>query len=609
MSSTAWPITWDLDSLYPHPESDEFQSLLNEFRSAIEQLAADSEELPQFDVEPAAWTGFLDRVADILGQYEDLRAHVGCHAAADAENKALHGIEGRLSAISPTWQQVLTNIELGLRDIDEDRLQTIASRDQQLESILFFLLDRRRAGALRLPKAQELLAAELAVDGLDAWSRLYDRLSGELRIPVMERGEIVRKSPGQVQFDSPERSVRQNNFFASDKAWRTIADSCADALNHIAGARLTKYRRLGVDHLALPLHLNRMSRQTLDTMWQVISDRKHCLERYFSAKAARLGLERLAWYDVQAPLPTCPRPSRESGRTAGASGTLAWDEACSAVASCLTDFLPDFGTFSERAMREGWVEAENRPGKRQGGFCTGYPTRKQSRIFMTFTGSPDSMSTLAHELGHAYHSYVLRDQPLLLQDYPMNLAETASTFAEAVVNDQRLKAASTDHDRLAILDNMCADAVAFLMNIHCRFLFEDRFHQLRADGELTAERLSELMESAQREAYCNSLADDGYNPTFWISKLHFYISGWPFYNFPYTFGYLLSQGLYARAQEAGEQFADQYRRLLIATGCMSAEQAVQYTLGDDLTRPDFWNRCIDLIESRVDQFVQLASAD
>ena len=205
------------------------------------------------------------------------------------------------------------------------------------------------------------------------------------------------------------------------------------------------------------------------------------------------------------------------------------------------------------------------------------------------------MSTLAHELGHAYHSWVLRERPLFLRRYPMNLAETASTFAEAVLGEQRLDASTSTAEQLKILDLMLSDSVAFLMNIHARFLFEDNFHQERADGELTADRLSELMQSAQQAAYVNGLADDGWNPNFWISKLHFYISGLPFYNFPYTFGYLLSLGVYAVGKESSGDFPAQYRELLIATGCQETEAAVQSTLGYDLTQPDFWNKCLDIV--------------
>src|SRR5690349_24591020 len=124
---------------------------------------------------------------------------------------------------------------------------------------------------------------------------------------------------------------------------------------------------------------------------------------------------------------------------------------------------------------------------------------------------------------------------------------------------------------------MLADAVAYLMNIHARFIFENRFHEERHAVELPAARISELMLAAQKEAYLSSLAEDGWYPDFWVSKLHFYISGLPFYNFPYTFGYLLSTGLYALSQQAGKDFPGQYRGLLVATGCMETEPAVQST--------------------------------
>jgi oligoendopeptidase F len=155
---------------------------------------------------------------------------------------------------------------------------------------------------------------------------------------------------------------------------------------------------------------------------------------------------------------------------------------------------------------------------------------------------------------------------------------------------------------------MLGDAVAFLMNIHARFLFEDRFHRERRGGEVSHERLSELMLAAQQEAYLHALADDGWNPQFWISKLHFYISSLPFYNFPYTFGYLLSLGTFAIAKSDPRDFPERYRQLLIATGCCEAEEAVRSTLGDDLTRPDFWNRSLDIVDQRVARFLELADS-
>jgi oligoendopeptidase F len=592
-------LTWDLDSLYPHPQTDEFKSLFQQFKSDLKSLADDSESLPPVAAASAsAWGDYLERVADLFARYSDLGAFIGCHAAADAENKLFQQMEAALAALGPLSSQIFTNVELAFRPVSDKELSAFAETDERLNRIRFFLVDCRANAQFRLPKDQEMLAAELGVDGIHAWGRLYDRLSGELRIELMEKGEIVRKSPGQVRFDVPHRPTRENNFHATEKAWKQIADTCGDALNHIAGTRLAKYRRLETtDHLDAPLRANRMQRQTLETMWDVITERKGILLKYFERKAQLLGIERMAWFDQLAPLPQA---------SLGTSDTLTWDEACETIIETFNGFSGDFGSFARKALEDRWIEAEDRSGKRQGGFCTGLPVRQQSRIFMTFTGSADSMSTLAHELGHAYHSHVLRGQPFLLQDYPMNLAETASTFAEAILGEKRLERADSPNEQLGILNNMLGDSVAFLMNIHARFLFENRFHLERAEGELTADRLTELILAAQKEAYQDAF--DCWSEAFWMSKLHFYITGLPFYNFPYTFGYLLSLGLYSTADEFGDAFPEKVQELLIATGCMEAEDAVQSTLGYDLTQPDFWHKSIDVIDARVNQFLEVSEA-
>jgi pepF/M3 family oligoendopeptidase len=591
--------TWELDSLLPHPESDEFRAGFEEFRSELDRLAERSETLPSPEGSNGSvqeWAAFLREIELVSARGADLRAFVGCHAAADAQNKTFQRLEAQIASLEPAYERILTNIEYALCGVSDATFKRFVQADASLAEISFYLYDRRRNAELRLPKDQELLAADLAVDGLHAWGRLYDRISSELRIRVMERGEVVEKSPGQVQLDSVERSVRQNNFFAADKAWTDIADTCADALNHIAGTRLTLYRRLGLeDHLEVPLRQNRMRRESLAAMWSAVAMRKSTLLEYMNAKARLLGLNKLAWYDVLAPV---AQPA--------VAPALSYQQACHWVLAAFGQFSPDLGSFAEAALRDRWVEAENRAGKRQGGFCTTLPLAQQSRIFMTFTNSQDSMSTLAHELGHAYHSWVLRDRSVLLRDCPMCLAETASMFAENVLGEERLRSPSSRNEELSILDQMLSDAVLSLMNIHARFIFEENLYTRRAEGELEAATLSELMLAAQREAYQDGLAEEGWYPNFWISKLHFYISQLSFYNFPYTVGYLLSLGLYALATESSGDFPARFRALLLASGCQDTEEAVSSTLGHDLTDAAFWNRALDVVDKRIARFLELS---
>ncbi len=410
MTDSKYSLTWDLDSLLPHPESDEFKSALSQLAADLERLAEQSAELPvaSADVEAVdAWTQTLSLFEDVMTRLNDVGSFIGCHAAADAENKLFQQIEGQLAAMHPLVSRATTDIEFGLKECNDDAFAAFVEAGPELQSVRFFLEDQRKNAAMRLPKEMESLAADLDVDGKHAWGRLYDRVSSEIRVKVMEKGEVIEKSPGQVAWDSAERTVRENNFRAANKAWDSIADTCSDAINHIAGARLSKYRRLDVsDHLDAPLRFNRLRRESLDTMWATISERKDVLKRYFDAKAQLLGIEKLAWFDLQAPVPG----------PAGGGNKISYDDACDLIIDTMGKFSPHFGDFCKKAIEQQWIEAEDRSGKRQGGFCTYLPTKGESRIFMTFTNTQDSMSTLAHELGHAYHSFVLKDQPRLLQD-------------------------------------------------------------------------------------------------------------------------------------------------------------------------------------------------
>jgi len=250
----------------------------------------------------------------------------------------------------------------------------------------------------------------------------------------------------------------------------------------------------------------------------------------------------------------------------------------------------------------------DRAGKAAGGFCTGFPIVKQSRIFMTYTGTFSGLSTLAHELGHAYHSWVLKDKPIFASRYPMTLAETASTFNELRVKDAALELAKSPQEKLMLLDQKLQDGYGMFCNLQARFLFDKAFYKERQDGVVGRKRLDELMLQAQKKAYANTLDDSGYHKLFWASKLHFYLTGQPFYNFPYTFGFLFAMGIYERALKEGPAFAESYRNLLADTGSMMAEDVAKKHLGVDLTKQKYWAEAVSRVISDIDPFVELAES-
>lgn len=216
---------------------------------------------------------------------------------------------------------------------------------------------------------------------------------------------------------------------------------------------------------------------------------------------------------------------------------------------------------------------------------------------MTFHNTVHDMVTLAHEVGHAWHSCVLRPARSYAASYPMTLAETASNFGEMILLNGLLNDPGiTEATKAYLLDQEMLRAHAYLINIPMRYEFEKAFYAERAAGEVSVSRLSELMTEAQRKLYGDTLIEGGTDPMFWASKMHFFISGISFYNFPYVFGYLLSQALFARFKEEGPAFLPRYEAFLSMTGSATCEEVVKKSLGEDITKPEFWATALKAME-------------
>ncbi|MBP3965790.1 M3 family oligoendopeptidase [Paenibacillus lignilyticus] len=593
---TTLPTTWNLENIYAGGSgSAAFNEELNGMERDIDVLtrelsAASASGAP---ASPDQLSGWTEAVQSILLRIRQSDSFVGCLQAQQMKDTAANGLNDRVKTLSAKFNGALTNFdELLLRTDDESWGNWLHTADAS--PVAFVLNERREAGKEKLPPQLEALAAELAVDGYHGWGDFYNTIVSRVRFEVTENdGTVKQLSAGQMhnRLSHSDRSVRETAFAEWEREWSEQGDLCADTINRISGFRLKLYEKRGwTSALKEPLAINRMSEATLNAMWDAVTEGKPRLVRYMERKAKLLGLPRLDWHDVSAPL-------------GSASKTVPYGEAAAFITGQFRAFSPDLAAFTEMAFQEAWIEAEDRPGKRPGGFCTSFPKSEETRIFMTYSGTPSNISTLAHELGHAYHQHVMNDLPPLAQEYASNVAETASTFAEMLVSDSALKAAVSPEEKLALLDDKLNNAVSYFMDIHSRFLFEKKFYEQRKQGMLTKEDLSKLMEEAQQEGFSGALGK--LHPHFWASKLHFYLTDVPFYNFPYTFGYLFSCGIYAQAKKEGESFADRYVALLRDTGLMTVEDLAQKHLGVRLDEPDFWREAVKLALVDVEEFLAL----
>ncbi|MBO1510915.1 M3 family oligoendopeptidase [Metabacillus bambusae] len=598
MKTPIYMNTWDLESLFKDgSQSNEFKQYIKEIESLVNELDQTISGWPKSFSSTSIniLLVTLEKISYIKMKLEQASSFVGCLQAQNTADAHANLLRSKLTTISTALSKSMLTFEQLLGDIEQDAWDVL-HKDSRLIELTYVLNEMRNQSKERLTVEKEQLIQGLSVDGYYAWEQLYDLFVAKIQIPFNENGETKTLSVGQAsnKFSDKNPIKRRELFEGWETAWGTHADVFAETLNRIAGFRLTVYKERGWDDpLKEPLAINRMKNETLETMWQVISENKQPLVEYIKRKAEIVGVDKLNWYDIEAPV------------VESTNSKVTYQEGSQFILNQFRQFGPMLTEFTKNAFEKQWIEAEDRPGKAPGGFCTGFPESNESRIFMTFSGTPSNVSTLAHELGHAFHSYAMSDVHPLNCDYAMNVAETASTFAEMIVADAAVNQANDKTERLALLEDKLQRSVALLMNIHARFLFETRFYEERKQGYVSSERLSELMVEAQKEAYCDSLEE--YHPHFWASKLHFFITDVPFYNFPYTFGYLFSLGIYAKALEEGEVFEKQYIALLKDTGSMSVEELAAKHLSVDLTKRDFWEQAVKMAVSDVEEFIQLTN--
>jgi len=593
MTNKKFPEVWDLESVFAGgSNSEELRIQLDRIQVELEELQNAVSSIVAEDAKSIL--NVLELMKEVYINMGQAGSFVSCLQAQDMTDKKASLLRGEISSLAANFAPIKLQFQQVLSGIEEEKWTDLLTTEE-LSQFNFTLNEWRDETKLKLSEQEENIISALKVDGYNAWGEMYDLLISDIKIPFTIDGEEKELSVGQANNLSshPDATVRQAAYEALEKTWTEKEEFFAKTLNHIAGFRLATYKKRGWDSvLQEPLQTNRMQPETIDAMWGAITDHKAPFVEYLKRKAELLNTSTMDWFNLDAPI-------------TASTETISYQEGAAFVIKNFGRFGKKLETFATNAIENGWIEAENRPNKRPGGFCTGLPLTKESRIFMTYSGTMSNVATLAHELGHAFHSYALRPIHTLNTGYAMGVAETASTFAEMIVADAAVQEANSVDEKIALLEDKIQRSVAFFMNIHARFLFETRFYEERKEGIVPAQRLNEIMEEAQKEAYAGAL--NVAHPHFWASKLHFYMTSVPFYNFPYTFGYLFSLSIYAKAKEEGSSFEDKYIALLQDTAVMSVEDLAMKHLGEDITEKAFWEKGIRICEQDVEQFLELTT--
>jgi len=598
MTASPTGVTWDLTSYFPTFDGTEMREFKEKLAADIETLQKRATALGPLSTENAVdWEEVYLLAEDVGARLGHIFSYVGCLSSADASSDAYAAEEARLELLAAEYGKFGVDLLGALREVDDDTFAAFTAREKLAPVAHSIRRDRERARK-QMSAAEEKLAADLGVNGVHAWGRLYDRISGKLAFEMRwpdGRVETLPISRWRSLMEDADREVGRAAFEGGNRAWQGVEDVCAATLNAISGTRLTLYPRRGVEHfLDDPLFRAATERETLEAMYRAIDENIEVAREIFRVKAGKLAREAIEWFERDAPLPL---PGSE---------TLSWERGRDMVGRAFRTAYPALADYYEGFLLEKrWVESQARGGKRPGAFCTGSEVTGEQRVYMTFNGSLGDASTLAHETGHAWHGHLLRQMRPMAREYPMTLAETASIFAEHVFADGvQADPEVPESGKLLMLDSELCSAATMILYITVRFEFEKAFYEERAGGELPVSRFKELMVETQRRVFGDALLEGGEDPWFWASKLHFHMSGLSFYNFPYTFGFLLARSLYAIFKAEGTGFLPRYEEFLRLAGSDTVEGVAKRTIGADVGDPEFWARALRSLSEPLERYRQ-----
>ena len=580
--------TWSLDVLYTGFDDKRWSEDLKKLDDCVEKFLSFAAKLSDENEKETIKEG-LKLLEELEGLSAQMMIFCELRGAADTRDKDSMSYEGVLSQKRNRTRAAETKFAeyvAARKNLEQD-----IKEDAFLTSYAYLLRNMAEDNRHLLSGDVEEALAKMDISGGAAWSSLQGYLTSSVEADL--GGKKLTLSEVRNLAYSPSREERKAAYEAELACYDKIKDSVAYALNSIKMQDISECELRGfASPLAKTLYYARMKEETLNALLEAMTEYMPQFWRYLRLKAEKLGYaDGLPWYELFAPL----------GKSTKRYTT---EEARDYLITVFSSFSPDMAEMMKRAFAEDWIDFYPRNGKVGGAFCEALNSKKEFRVLTNFSGSFSDLVTLAHELGHGYHDFMVHDNEPLNMEYSMPVAETASTFNENVITGYAIDHTGDEEEKLALIESQLSDTAQIMCDIYSRFLFESEVVERRRDSFLFADELNEIMLDAQKKAYGNGLDENCLHPYMWVCKSHYYSADLGFYNYPYAFGGLFARGLFAKYKKEGSAFVENYKKMLKKTPVMSVEDVAKIC-GIDLTDKEFWMMSLHSYDAEIDEFEQL----
>ena len=572
---------WNLSNIYKNFDDPSYEGDIKDYLA----LCAELKTLLSKGKKEA-----LEEAVQLLGRAMDLMENLFSYAYAvfsvnTGDNRALREVS-RLEEAHQKLSECFVLFNSLVKKHKKD-IPALLRKSPILAERAQFIKDSLLEAEHQMSDAEEALAQELKAAGGDAWGRLQEAVSSSLSGDGKSITELRN-----LAFDR-SRSVRKKAYEAELAAWKSMEIPLAYSLNGVKKTAATlENRRSWKSALEKSLFQSRMSAKTLDAMISVMEESLPEFRKYLKKKAEFLGIKQLAFYDLFAPI-------SEKGFKPKA---WSFDEARDYIIQTFGSFADDMGLFAKNAFANGWIDSPPHTGKVGGAYCTSFPIAKESRVMCNFSPTFSGVSTIAHELGHAYHFHLLREECAFSRAYPMTLAETASIFSETMLYNCTISRAK-GFEKKYLTEMFLMEVTQVIVDILCRFYFEKAVFEKQKEGPLSAGDLCNMMLDAQKATYGDALDPEQLHPYMWAVKCHYYSPDLGFYNYPYAFGQLFSIGLYTKYLEDKKRFPALYKKVLMATGRTDIK-GVAKLAGIDVEKKDFFQESMNFITRMIRSFLR-----
>ena len=587
-------LNWSLKELYPSFESNEFKMDMEKLTTKIQEINEWANEIVEDDC------NILLKLEEYIKRYSKLNELISKIGAFIGLSISVNTKDSEALRYSDIFEKKLTYIVEASTKLERyiskiSDIDSIIEKSELLKAHEFVLKNIVEQSKYLLSDKEESIIANMKNTGSNAWSKLKDNLISSLKVEINEDGE-VKEYPLTVVLNMAEdkcEEVRKRAYEAEIASYTKVEEGVAAALNGIKGEVITVCDFRGYKSpLEKTLLDSRMDEESLNAMLDAMKESLPAFRKYLRRKAEMLGHKNgLPFYDLYAPI-------------SSADMKFTYDEGAKFVVKNFRTFSDNLGDFAQKAIDNDWIDVEPREGKVGGAFCAGLHFIGESRVLLNYGGSFGDVVTMAHELGHGFHGECLKNEAILNSEYPMPIAETASTFCETIIKKAAIKEANKD-EALAILEAEICDCTQVIVDIYSRFLFEKSVFEARKESALTVEKIKELMLEAQREAYGDGLDPEYLHPYMWAWKPHYYDANYNYYNFPYAFGLLFAKGLYAEYLKKGTSFTSEYEKLLSITGKNKIADITK-EVGIDIHNKEFWRNSLKTIQDDIEKFIELS---